>query len=129
MLGTAGPNAAHESNGESRSERSTRAVERDDHRRALRGSDIWRTHRRDARGGRFSTLTLDPYVEHVPDPVALTHLPATLGTMKDKSHMGQRHKGCGLCDIEKRAGNGAARHPARDLRQIEAAKAQIEASR
>ncbi len=38
--------------------------------------------------------------------------------MKDKSHKGQRHKGCGLCDVEKRAGNGAERHPARDRRQV-----------
>jgi len=53
---------------------------------------------------------------------------ATLGDMKDKSHKGQRHKGCGLCDIEKRAGNSAARRPARDLRQIEAGKAEMEAA-
>ena len=49
--------------------------------------------------------------------------------MKNKSHKGQRHKGCGLCDIEKRAGNGAARRPARDRRQIEAAKAEVAAQR
>lgn len=41
--------------------------------------------------------------------------------MKDKSHKGQRHKGCGLCSYEKRAGNGADRRPARDRRAIEAA--------
>jgi hypothetical protein len=51
-----------------------------------------------------------------------------LSGMKDKSQKGQRHKGCGLCDIEKRAGNGATRRPARDRRQIEAAKAEIEAA-
>jgi hypothetical protein len=51
----------------------------------------------------------------------------SLSAMKDKSHKGQRHKGCGLCNIEKRAGNGAARRPARDRRQIEAAKAEVEA--
>jgi len=43
---------------------------------------------------------------------------------KEKSYKGQRHKGCGLCDMEKRAGNGAERRPARDRRQLEAAKAQ-----
>jgi hypothetical protein len=48
--------------------------------------------------------------------------------MKDKSHKGQRHKGCNLCDWEKRAGNGAIRRPARDRRQLEAAKAGIEAT-
>jgi len=37
--------------------------------------------------------------------------------MKEKSHKGQRHKGCGLCDQEKRAGNAADRRPARDRRQ------------
>jgi hypothetical protein len=41
--------------------------------------------------------------------------------MKDKSHKGQRHKGCGLCKPEKRHGNAADRRPARDRRQIEAA--------
>jgi len=39
--------------------------------------------------------------------------------VKDKSHKGQRHKGCGLCDIEKRSGNSAERRPARDRRQID----------
>jgi hypothetical protein len=39
--------------------------------------------------------------------------------MKEKSHKGQRHKGCGLCDIEKRIGNGAERRAARDRRQLE----------
>jgi hypothetical protein len=39
--------------------------------------------------------------------------------MKEKSHKGQRHKGCGLCDREKRAGNGADRRPASDRRQVE----------
>ena len=42
--------------------------------------------------------------------------------MKDKSHKGQRHKGCGLCDIEKRIGNSVERRPARDRRQLERAK-------
>ena len=42
--------------------------------------------------------------------------------MKEKSHKGQRHKGCALCDQEKRAGNAAERRPARDRRQIEGAK-------
>ena len=37
--------------------------------------------------------------------------------MKEKSHKGQRHKGCGLCDREKRSGNAADRRPARDRRQ------------
>jgi hypothetical protein len=46
--------------------------------------------------------------------------------VKDKSYKGQRHKGCGLCDIEKRAGNGAERRPARDRRQIQRARAEIE---
>ena len=46
--------------------------------------------------------------------------------MKEKSHKGQRHKGCGLCDIEKRAGNGATRRPASDRRKIEAAQADLE---
>lgn len=49
--------------------------------------------------------------------------------MKDKSHKGQRHKGFGLCDIEKRAGNGAMRRPASDRRKVEAARQQIEAVR
>ncbi len=39
--------------------------------------------------------------------------------MKEKSHKGQRHKGCGLCDIEKRIGNSTDRRPARDRRQLE----------
>ncbi|HSS36984.1 MAG TPA: hypothetical protein VLR93_11980 [Patescibacteria group bacterium] len=38
--------------------------------------------------------------------------------MKEKSHKGQRHKGCGLCAPEKRAGNGQDRRPARDRRQL-----------
>jgi hypothetical protein len=45
--------------------------------------------------------------------------PSTLDAMKEKSHKGQRHKGCGLCDMEKRAGNGKDRRPARDRRWIE----------
>ena len=39
--------------------------------------------------------------------------------MHEKSHKGQRHKGCSLCDWEKRAGNGADRRPAGDVRQLE----------
>ncbi len=39
--------------------------------------------------------------------------------MREKSHKGQRHKGCSLCDWEKRAGNGSDRRPARDARQLE----------
>ena len=50
-----------------------------------------------------------------------------MDTMKDKSHKGQRHKGCGLCDREKRAGNGADRRPARDARQIERANGEVAA--
>lgn len=46
--------------------------------------------------------------------------------MKEKSHKGQRHKGCGLCDTDKRAGNGLERRPHRDHRWIEAAKAEVE---
>jgi len=38
--------------------------------------------------------------------------------VKEKSHKGQRHKGCGLCDQEKRAGNAADRRPARDRKQV-----------
>ena len=45
--------------------------------------------------------------------------------MKERSQKGQRHKGCGLCDTEKRAGNGADRRPARDRRQIEAARSEV----
>lgn len=41
--------------------------------------------------------------------------------MNEKSHKGQRHKGCGLCDIEKRIGNSADRRPVRDRRQLERA--------
>jgi hypothetical protein len=48
--------------------------------------------------------------------------------MKDKSHKGQRHKGCGLCDQAKRAGNGADRRPARDRRMIERADAEVTAT-
>ena len=45
----------------------------------------------------------------------------TQADMKEKSHKGQRHKGCGLCDIEKRIGNSADRRPVRDWRQLERA--------
>ena len=38
--------------------------------------------------------------------------------MKEKSHKGQRHKGCGLCNWEKRAGNSELRRPIRDRRQF-----------
>jgi hypothetical protein len=44
--------------------------------------------------------------------------------MNHKSHKGQRHKGCGLCDTDKRAGNGSERRPASDRRKIEAARAE-----
>jgi hypothetical protein len=47
--------------------------------------------------------------------------------MKEKSHKGQRHKGCGLCDREKRAGNGSDRRPAHDRREIERAEAEVQA--
>ena len=46
--------------------------------------------------------------------------------MFEKSHKGQRHKGCGLCDTEKRAGNAAERRPARDRRQLERARDEAE---
>jgi hypothetical protein len=39
--------------------------------------------------------------------------------MKERSHKGQRHKGCGLCDTDKRAGNAAERRPPRDRREVE----------
>jgi hypothetical protein len=45
--------------------------------------------------------------------------------MKDKSHKGQRHKGCGLCTPEKRAGNGGERRPASDRRRMEGAAADL----
>jgi len=45
--------------------------------------------------------------------------------MKDKSHKGQRHKGCGLCDTDKRAGNGSDRRPVSDRRKIEAARSEV----
>ncbi len=38
--------------------------------------------------------------------------------MKEKSHKGQRHKGCGYCDTDKRSGNGEARRPYRDQRRL-----------
>ena len=46
--------------------------------------------------------------------------------MKEKSHKGQRHKGCGLCDIDKRAGNGPDRRPARDRRLMERAANELD---
>jgi hypothetical protein len=39
--------------------------------------------------------------------------------MKEKSHKGQKHKGCALSDQQKRAGNGAERRPARDRRHLD----------
>lgn len=48
--------------------------------------------------------------------------------MKEKSHKGQKHKGCALCDQDKRAGNGQERRPARDRRQLDRARAEIEGS-
>lgn len=39
--------------------------------------------------------------------------------MREKSHKGQKHKGCAWCNPEKRAGNGIDRRPARDRRQLE----------
>jgi hypothetical protein len=42
-----------------------------------------------------------------------------LHVMKEKSHKGQRHKGCGLCDTDKRAGNGESRRPPRDRRSVD----------
>lgn len=48
--------------------------------------------------------------------------------MKDKSHKGQRHKGCPLCDQEKRAGNAQERRPARDRREIERARGEVTAA-
>ena len=59
--------------------------------------------------------------EHRP-PRALRHVlcsKADNRLVKEKSHKGQRHKGCGLCDQEKRAGNGADRRRARDRRQLD----------
>jgi hypothetical protein len=49
--------------------------------------------------------------------------------MKEKSHKGQRHKGCSYCDTDKRAGNAAERRPHRDHLQIEAAKAEVETAK
>jgi hypothetical protein len=48
--------------------------------------------------------------------------------MEEKSHKGQRHKGCGLCDIEKRIGNSAERRPARDRRQFERAEDAVQSA-
>jgi hypothetical protein len=45
--------------------------------------------------------------------------------MKEKSHKGQRHKGCALCNPEKRSGNAAERRPARDRRELERAVGDI----
>lgn len=38
--------------------------------------------------------------------------------MKEKSHKGQKHKGCSMCKYYKQVGNGKDRHPPRDLRQL-----------
>jgi hypothetical protein len=46
--------------------------------------------------------------------------------MKEKSHKGQRHKGCAYCNPSKQSGNAGDRRPASDRRQIESAKAAIE---
>jgi hypothetical protein len=48
--------------------------------------------------------------------------------VKERSHKGQRHKGCGLCDNDKRAGNGTERRPPRDRRVLEGMRAAIAAS-
>jgi biotin synthase-like enzyme len=45
--------------------------------------------------------------------------------MKEKSHKGQRHKGCAYCNPSKQSGNSVERRPARDRRQIERAKAEV----
>jgi len=45
--------------------------------------------------------------------------------MKEKSHKGQRHKGCALCDADKRAGNGPERRPPSDRRRIEGAEVDV----
>ena len=46
---------------------------------------------------------------------------AMLRCMKDKSHKGQRHKGCFWCNPYKQLGNAEERRPARDRRQLERA--------
>lgn len=38
--------------------------------------------------------------------------------VKEKSHKGQRKKGCGLCDTAKRAGNAAERRPFTDRKKM-----------
>ena len=44
---------------------------------------------------------------------------ARLVAMKEKSHKGQRHKGCcAMCGAYKQSGNGRDRRPARDRRQL-----------
>jgi len=40
--------------------------------------------------------------------------------MKDKSHKGQRHKGCPMCKYYKQVGNGKDRKPPRDRRILSA---------
>jgi hypothetical protein len=49
--------------------------------------------------------------------------------MNEKSHKGQGHKGCGLCDPDKRAGNGQMRRPARDRRRLEALREELRMER
>jgi hypothetical protein len=48
--------------------------------------------------------------------------------MREKSHKGQRHKGCGMCKPAKRHGNGQDRRPVRDRRRIDAATAELAAA-
>jgi hypothetical protein len=49
--------------------------------------------------------------------------------VKSKSHKGQRHKGCGLCDWDKRAGNSKSRRPMRDWRQLARARDDLDSAR
>jgi hypothetical protein len=53
--------------------------------------------------------------------------------MKEKSHKGQRHKGCAWCSPCKQLGNGEDRRPAAsmaaDRREIERALAEVRALR
>jgi hypothetical protein len=57
-------------------------------------------------------------------PGATAHAPG----VKERSHQGQRHKGCGLCDPDKRRGNAAERRPARDRREIERTRQEVAAT-
>ena len=47
--------------------------------------------------------------------------------MREKSHKGQRHKGCGLCDWDKRTGNGKDRRPADEHAWRQRAQKEIDA--